>query len=41
MDNRLGHGIGHSSQKCATNVSVYERCGIGPCANGVKCGVVE
>ena len=24
-----------------SNVSVYERCGIGPCANKVKCGVVE
>ena len=21
--------------------SVWERCGMGPCANGVKCGVVE
>ena len=24
-----------------SNGSVYERCGIGPCTNGVKCGVVE
>ena len=24
-----------------SNESLYERCGIGPCANGVKCGVVE
>ena len=24
-----------------SNESVYERCGMGPCADGVKCGVVE
>ena len=24
-----------------SNESVYERCGMGPCAHGVKCGVVE
>ena len=24
-----------------SNKSVYERCGMGPCAHGVKCGVVE
>ena len=24
-----------------SNESVYERCGMGPCANGVKCDVVE
>ncbi len=24
-----------------TNESVYERCGMGACASGVKCGVVE
>ena len=24
-----------------SNESMYERCGIGPCANGVKCCVVE
>ena len=24
-----------------SNESVYERCGMGPCANRVKCGVVE
>ena len=22
------------------NGSVYERCGMGPCTNGVKCGLV-
>ena len=25
----------------ASNESIYERCGMGPCINGVKCGVVE
>ena len=24
-----------------SNESVYEKCDMGPCANGVKCGVVE
>ena len=24
-----------------TNESMYERCGMGSCANGVKCDVVE
>ena len=24
-----------------SNESVYERCGMGPCANAVKCVVVE
>ena len=24
-----------------SNASVYKRCGIGLCANGVKCGAVE
>ena len=54
MDQRLGHGIGHSSQvsgvevnylrglcgvtrlESKNNESVYERCGMGPCAHEVK-----
>ena len=24
-----------------SNESVYKRCGMGPCVNGVKCGIVE
>ena len=27
--------------KGKSNECVYERCGMGPCANGVKCGVLE
>ena len=54
MDQRLGHGIGHSSQECCGNElserslwrdkmggCVHERCGMGLCANRVKCDVVE
>ena len=59
MDQRLRHGIGHSSQECVlwksylrgacdvtrwegeSNESVYERSGMEPCENGVKCNVVE
>ena len=32
---------GVTRRECESNESVNERCGMGPCAKGVKCGVVE
>ena len=32
---------GTEGQKDESNESVYERCDMGPCVNGVKCDVVE
>ena len=39
--NHLRKGCGVTRWEGASNESVYERCGMEPCANGVNCGVVE
>ena len=37
----LRGACGVTRWECESNESVYERCGMRPCANEVKCGVVE
>ena len=37
----LRRACGVPRWKDESNKSVYERCGMEPCANGEKCGVVE
>ena len=37
----LRGACGLTRWECESNESVYEKCGMGPCVNGVKCGVVE
>ncbi len=37
----LRGACGVTKSEGSSNESVYERCGMGTCANGVKCGVVE
>ena len=37
----LKGACGVTRRKGESNESMYERCCMGPCAHGVKCGVVE
>ncbi len=37
----LREACGVTRWESESNESVYERCGMGACASGMKCGVVE
>ena len=39
--NYLRGAFGVTRWEDESNESVYERCGMGPCANGMNCGVME